>query len=197
MIRFVFLFLIITLIGCKKDPNLNPYKPKPNCDKIYNIVSTDTNYIPHKKNNGWNYCSGNIDMAGYTSGVILDTIIQNKIIFDRLFHTDSQHTIHANSVCRVMIDSTGNYYQMTDYPYFTDTLLLINPSAQNGDTIYFNSLINLKVVLINKNETLEGITDCYHSRVISPNYVSTDYYFKKGIGQLFYGQFKLESATIN
>lgn len=197
--RFLLLaiFTGLLFISCKRDVDIKPVEmPKSFC-QIYSDISADTNYIPHKKNNAWSYCSGDINYAGYSAGVILDTVMQNKIIFDRLFHTDSQHAFYSNSVYRTMIDALGNYYQMTDQSQYLDTLMLIKPSALNGDTIYYNSVTHLKVVLVNNNETVEGITNCYHSVVISPSYSPTNYYFKKGIGQLFFNGFRLNSAKIN
>jgi hypothetical protein len=191
-------FLAFILIGCKKDVDTNPTVVSDyNYCHLYSTISADTSYIPHKKGNGWSYCSGNVNYAGYSAGVIRDTIIGNSIIFDRLFDTDSEHAFYSNLVYRTMIDSLGNYYQMTDQSFFSDTLLLIKPNAFNGDTIYHNPITHFKVVLVNNNETIETIPNCYHSVVISPNYGPRNYYFKKGIGELFFSGFKLNGARIN
>lgn len=115
---FFSFLLSIVFIGCQKDISTEPDIVYNNSCPLYSAVSADTNYIPHKKNSSWQYNCPRDGMAGWSASVILDTIINNKIIIDRLFHTESPHVFYRNLVYRTMIDSLGNYYQMTDQSLF-------------------------------------------------------------------------------
>jgi hypothetical protein len=100
-----------------------------------------------------------------------------------------------------IIDNSGNYYFLRySNPYNItgpgDTILIIKPSAFNGDTIYNNALANVKVMLVDNNETFYSISGCYHSRVIlnaySGDLKTVDHYFKKGIGEIYFTENILE-----
>lgn len=181
-------------MSCKKDQSINQNTYTDFCT-YYNTPSTDVSYTPHKKGNGWSYCSGDLNIAGWSGGIILDTLINNKMYFTRHFETYSEHVFNKIMICKSIIDSIGNYFELTNKSGYTDTLLLIKLNALNGDTIYNNIQSHVKVVVINTNETLESSNNCYHSKVIYPNTIE-DHYFKKGIGDLTFFGFKLSNATI-
>jgi hypothetical protein len=181
-------------MSCKKDPNLNQNNYTDFCT-YYNTPSTDISYTPHKKGNDWSYCSGDLNIAGWSGGIILDTLINNKMYFTRQFDTYSTHAFPKTIICKSIIDSIGNYFELTIQSGYIDTLLLIKLNALSGDTIYNNIQSHVKVVVINTNETLESCNNCYHSKVIYPNTVE-HHYFKKGIGDLTFFGFKLYNATI-
>lgn len=199
-LKIYFLFigfsLSIVFIGCTKDVDTNPYVPYNYC-QFYSKISSDTSYIPHKKKNSWAYCSGDINYAGWNAGISLDTIINNQVYFDRTYYTNSSHAPYSYVINKSIIDSSGNYFSITNQSGYFDTLLLIKPNALNGDTIYNNQFTHVKIVLKNNNETVGTVTNCYHSLVIYPNGFSENHFFKKGIGELYYCGFKLYEAKIN
>ena len=163
--------------------------------KLFNTVSYDTSYTPHKKGNGWSYCAGTSSYPNWSGGVILDTIINNKSYFTRVFQNPSSHypiSIYRKSI----IDTLGNYFELADQSGYPDTLLLIKLSAVSGDTIYNNPQSQVKVIVINTNETFENCTNCYHVKVIYPTTYPTHHYFKKGIGDIVLHSFKLSNAII-
>lgn len=198
-IYFVFISFLfsIAFTGCKKDTNPD----LPGSCEFYSTVSSDTNYIPHKINNYWNYCdeASTIAWAGWSAKITLDTVIGNNIYFDKSLSFQTGHSgggagtiFSPDASTTYMIDSIGYYflyYRNYNTSIPRDTILIIKPSAMNGDTIYSNALANVKVVLIDKNETLYSISGCYHSRVIlnafSSGRILVDHYFKKGIGELY------------
>ncbi len=188
------IMLIVLLDGCnkKKDPVIT--EPAPSYCKLYTTVSTDTDYIPHHRDNRWGYCSGDVNMAGYDATVTWDSVIGTSLYFDRLFHTNSSHAPSAYYPERWRMDSVGNYYRMTYWNEYKDTLLLIKPSASNGDTLYRDATKHLRVILINKNETVETIPGCYH--VLEQGDYEAHHYYKKGIGELYFKAFTLSNAII-
>jgi hypothetical protein len=197
-IKIVFgfcLLQVLLLVACKKkeEPQPEPLTSTP-CP-LYNTVSTDTNYIPHHRNNLWAYCSDDINRAGYSATIKWDSVIGTSLYFDRLFHTSSSHAPSPYYPERWRIDSQGNYYRMTYWKQYTDTLLLIKPSASNGDTLYSNAAKTFNVILINKNETVENIPGCYH--VLEQNGYEAHHYYKKGIGELYFNGFTLSNAVIH
>lgn len=194
-----FLMSFVLFLSCKKKVEEDP---NPTCD-IYHTVSSDTNYIPHKKGNYWNYCNevSTIGWNGWSAKITFDTIIGNKMYFVRTFNfaagpsgAGAGSILIGDESFNSMIDSLGNYYFLNyrnnNIGNPKDTILLIEPSATNGDTIYKNAFANIKVVLINKNETFYLISGCYHSRVILNAYSGTpkvvDHYFRKGIGEIYF-----------
>lgn len=188
------LLLVLLLAACKKkeEPPSEPLTSSP-CP-LYTTVSPDTNYIPHHRDNRWDYCSTDINMAGYDATIKWDSVIGKSFYFDRLFHTSSSHAANPYYPERWRVDSVGNYYRMTYWNQYKDTLLLIKPSAVNGDTLYTNTAKNLRVILINKSETVENIPGCYH--VLEQNGYETHHYYKKGIGELYFNGFILSHAVI-
>jgi hypothetical protein len=203
------LLFFLFFLSCKKDESTTQqngyvhYDTHPTIDTSCRLITTfssDTNYIPHKKNNTWYYCSGYTVIAPKLGLVVYDTIIQNVTYFNITF-TDPSNNV-PSWTDRYFIDSLGRYYSVSLNQYSgncLDTLLLINPLSSNGDTIYNKSSASIKVVLINKNETVQNIPNCYHISVINPssaNYTAIQYYFKKGVGSLFYHG-TLKSAQIN
>ena len=191
-------FIIATLIliaGCKKDVSLEPKIAvyKTTCDLNANI-SADTNYIPHKRNNLWTYCATIDHYISCT--VIADTFINNKTYFKRLYSFPDPHLgINYYTENVSYIDSTGSYYSITNELYYSDTLKIIKPNAVNGDTLYNNLNTLVKVVLVNKNEVVETISNCYHIRVIYPSR-TTEHIYRKGIGELFFEGGKLTNSKI-
>lgn len=207
MKQLIFLVIVIfTICSCKRDPSLSPspavktlslYGNSSYCE-LYTTISADTNYIPHKKNNSWDFCSGSDMIAGWRAVVTQDTIINNRVSFEITYDWNTQHPMGPTHIVEKMfIDSIGNYYSNT----VSDTLLLIDINAVNGDTIYNNPITHTKVVLVNNSEIIGSLSNCYHSRVLYPypNGTTRDYYFKKGIGPvLMYSySFKLYQATIH
>lgn len=156
--------------------------------KLVTSVSSDTNFIPHKKNNTWSYCSSYGNVADRNGTVIKDTFYQNKYYFEILFNFPTSHPSGPTGwLDKYVIDSLGRYYYSSSLNNYIDTILLIDPHAINGDTIYNNISSNVKVVLINKADTVSSFLDCYHIRIIRPNYSYPDnHYYKKGLGDLFY-----------
>lgn len=191
------LLLFLLFLSCKKDSSTEPTIINVNSCNIYSTVSSDTNYVPHKKGNHWTYCSGNINYAGWSAGISLDTMINNKVYFNRIYHTSSSHAPYSTFENKSFIDSLGNYFSITNQSGYFDTLLLIKPTAVVGDTIYNNQSTHVKVVLKNNNETVKNITNCYYSLVIYPNGFQESHYYKKGIGELFFWGFTLDNAQIN
>lgn len=181
-------------MSCKKDSNLNQNTYTDFCT-YYNTPSTDISYTPHKKGNAWSYCSGDVNIAGWSGGIILDTIINNKTYFTRQFETNSEHAMIKTIICKSILDSIGNYYELTNQSGYIDTLLLIKLNAISGDTIYNNTQSHVKVVVINSNETIESCSNCFHSKAIYPN-TTEHHYFKKGIGDLTFCGFKLYDAKL-
>lgn len=210
--KFYFNYLLLSLLffySCKKDEKNTPqtggyqhYDTHPASDtscKLITIFSTDTNYIPHKKNNSWYYCSGYIAIAPKIGMVVYDTIIQNITYFN-ITYTDPSNIV-SSWTDRYFIDSVGKYYSTSLNHYvgnYLDTLLLINPHASIGDTIFNDTSAKIKVVLIDNNETVQNVPNCYHIKIINNNASSSvsQYYFKKGVGSLFYHG-TLKSAVIN
>ncbi|MCZ8286551.1 MAG: hypothetical protein O9353_13960 [Bacteroidia bacterium] len=133
-------------------------------------------------------------MADYDASVTWDSVIGASLYFDRLFHTNSSHTQYSYYPEKWRVDSIGNYYRMTYFQQYKDTLLLIKPTAANGDTLYRDATKNLRVILINKNETVETIPGCYH--VLEQNGYEAHHYCKKGIGELYFNGFTLTNAII-
>ncbi|MES2513652.1 MAG: hypothetical protein V4580_05880 [Bacteroidota bacterium] len=195
------LFFLVTLVSCKK--NVEPEKENRTCS-LFTSLSSDTNYIPHKKNNYWQYCyeGSYVAWSGWSAVITCDTVISGKAYFSRTFSFTAGHSgggagsalIGDSSSYYSMIDNSGKYYYLK-YRYqnpshIRDSIMIINPFALNGDTIYNNSLAGIKVVVINKNETFYSIAGCYHSRVIlSANSGITkivDHYFRKGLGEIYF-----------
>jgi hypothetical protein len=127
--------------------------------------------------------------------------VGSKIFFERTFDFQAGQSgggagssLIGDDSFSSMIDNLGNYYFLNyrnnNLANPRDTILIIKPSAINGDTIYNNVLANIKVVLVDKNETFRLLPGCYHSRVImnasSTNRKIVDHYFKKGIGELYF-----------
>ena len=156
------------IAGCKKDVSLEPKIAvyKTTCDINANI-SADTNYIPHKRNNLWTYCA-TIDHC-ISCTVIADTFINNKTYFKRLYSFPDPHLgINYYTENVSYIDSTGSYYAITNELYYSDTLKIIKPNTANDDALYNNLNAHVKVSLVNKNESVETISNCYHTKVIYP-----------------------------
>lgn len=195
------IFFVTGVISCKK--NVEPKVENISCT-LFTSVSSDTNYIPHKKNNYWQYCyeASSIAWSGWSAVITSDTVIGSKTYFSRAFSFTAGHSgggagsalIGDSSSYYSMIDNSGKYYYLK-YRYqnplpIRDSIMIINPLATNGDTICNNSLAGIKVVVINNSETFYSISGCYHSRVIhSANSGITkmvDHYFKKGIGEIYF-----------
>jgi len=193
----VYFLLVVVISSCTKKP-LEDEQPFAPC-QLYTEVSSDTNYIPHKKNNYWRYCLGG--WSGWDAKIILDTVIGNKLYFVRTFQFTPGHSgggagnsMMGDRSNYSVIDASGKYYflksRFVNSLMPQDTVLIINPSAANGDTIYNSSIANVKVVLVNKSETFYSVPDCYHSRVIlnanSNSKKIVDHYFKKGLGEIYF-----------
>lgn len=190
-----FFALLLLLVSCRKKEE--PVRdPEPDFCRLFTTVSSDTNYIPHHKYNRWHYCMKDPGRADWDASVPWDSTIGNSLYFDRLFHTISSHVSSPYYPERWRIDSAGNYYRMTYWSEYKDTVLLIKPAATNGDTIFLNMKKHLYVILINKNETVENIPGCYHV-IESQDGTDSHHYYKKGIGELYFGPFILSSAIIN
>ena len=194
-------FVAIIFIGCQKDVDTKPYvTPIVSCENLYTTISTDTNYIPHKRNNYWVFCQIiNNKYNDFSTTIISDTLINKTAYFVRRYnygtnpHDQWQCNCFNNSV---LIDSLGNYYSTTmDYP-FADTIMIIKVNANDGDTIYKNNIKGINVILVNKNETIETLTGCYHTKLTYPNKVQ-EIIYKKGIGELYFQSGKLIRAKIN
>lgn len=129
-----------------------------------------------------------------------DTIIQNITYFNITYSDPSNN--FPSWTDRYFIDSLGRYYSTSlnfSSGNYSDTLLLIDPQALNGDTIFSDPLANIKVVLIDKNKTVQNVPNCYHINIINTSNIFSpvsQYYFKKGAGSLFYHG-TLKSAQIN
>lgn len=164
---------------------------------LYTTVSPDPNYIPHRKNNAWNYCSGS-SSVGFMAYIVKDTLINNRVCFDVKHEPTSSQVAGGRYTEKWFIDPAGSYYQLNMRTSgYQDTILMIKPGASNGDTLYKYAPNQVKVVLINKNETVGTLSGCYHVRQIQFN-DTTDRYFKIGIGELYVNNtsFLLQSATI-
>ncbi len=190
---FIIVFGVILLGGCKKDPSVVPIN-NINYDycKIYSSISADTNYIPHKLHTGWSYC--NEGYAGWSGGIILDTIITGKIYFNRLMQSQSSHNPYSN-LDKFIVDTIGNYHYIYESYGVIDTVLFIKQNALNGDTIHNNLQTKIKVVVINKNESYKDVEGCYHIEEIHDGY-RISHYYRKGIGELSYCGMILNSARI-
>lgn len=158
-----------------------------NC-KLYDAVSSDTNFIPHKKNNYWSYCYSINYAVGNESTVISDTFFNNAHQFIIRNHITSKN---INSIVDYLylVDSLSNYNMINSNT--NDTIKIINPVASNGDTIYKNTAKSRYVILINKNETFKSITGCYHIVEIRP-YSANPYmeyihhFYKRGLGEIYF-----------
>lgn len=194
-----FLILSILSSGCKKDVEINPkMSAMTYCADLYTSVSTDTNYIPHKKNNTWTYCKSD---DSFSTSVYVDTTKAGKIYFE--YAVNYGQTAHNPIGCicdfyKIFIDSSGNYFSLrNEYTYLTDTLKIIDLNAVNGDTIFKSKISPHYVFLVNKNDTFESITNCYHIKIAFPEYNrSVEYYYKKGIGIVNYNGSKLINAHL-
>lgn len=191
-IYYIFIFFLFVLIGCKKIETTSPGVS--DCH-IYSNVNPDTNYIPHKKGNFWSYCYEGNSAAGFNVNIVLDTIIGGKIYFQRVFAASNSHSPPQSIPGNSVIDSLGNYYLVINVYSVPDTVLIIKPNAQNGDTIYKNLIKSNKVVLENKNETFMSIPGCHHIKIIKSTSNSTKvehHYYKKGVGEIY---FNMENIT--
>lgn len=189
-IIFIICFLSLLWTGCKKNAEPNAESPANYC-MLYKTLSADTNYIPHHRNNVWDYCSGDVNRADYDARITWDTVIGNSLYFDRVFHTSSSHAMNPYYPERWRLDPAGNYYRMTYWSAYKDTLLLIKPSASDGDTLWLSPL----VILINKNETVESIPGCYHVVEKNSGY-DNHHYYKKGLGELYFTTYTLSKTVI-
>lgn len=192
-------FSVILLFSCKKDVDTKPYAaPEFHCENLYTNLSLDTNYIPHKKNNSWTYCNSNGD---YYSKIFVDTIKSGNIYFE---YVDNYGLTSHNSmgcICdinKIFIDSIGNYFSLrTDYTYLVDTMKIIDLNASNGDTIFKSKISPHYVLLVNKNDVFESITNCYHIKIIFPEHNRIDeYYYRRGLGIVWRNNSKLINANI-
>ena len=141
---FISFLLSIVFIGCKKDQNPELESP---CI-LYSIISSDTNYIPHKKNNYWDYCYEVNHAVGNNSKVIFDSIVNNSIQF-KIKNTKSSKNGTQISYLFYSIDAQNNlYYTESQYDSIsfvqTNAIKLIDPFANNGDTIYKNQIARIK-----------------------------------------------------
>lgn len=187
----------VLLNACKKKKEPETPEPAPYHCTLYTTVSTDTNYIPHKKNSSWNYCPGTINMADWNVTISRDTVIGAYSYFDKMYHTNSSHAGTPNYSEKYRIDGLGNYYRIDEsyWSTYVDTLLIIKVNAANGDTIYNNPLTHNKVILINRNEAVGSLTACYHTlEIYGAN--QRHHYYKKGLGELYFNGFTLSNAII-
>lgn len=188
------IFFVTGVISCKK--NVEPEEENRSC-ALFVSVSSDTNFIPHKKNNYWDYCYEQNHAVGNNSVVIFDSIVNNAIQF-KIKNTKSSKNGTQIRYLNYTVDAQNNFYCSESYfdtiPFIqANSIKLIDPSANNGDTIFNNQIAGIKVILINKNETYKSIVGCYHSLEIRPNsnnsnyFELLDHYYKKGIGEIFSG----------
>ncbi|MES2566248.1 MAG: hypothetical protein V4565_05245 [Bacteroidota bacterium] len=196
---YSFVYFVILFSNCKKNVPQNIIQIS--CGSVYSQISSDTNYIPHKKNNRWDYCCEYNSSIGWTAKVLSDTVIGKNKFFEIEFvksQNRGNSSSDGNESGKSMIDSLGNYYWLKSrYIINTtilvfDSIMIIKPSAISGDTIYSDALANTKVVLVNKNETFNSIQGCYHSRIIRnsnlANQEVVDHYYKKGIGEIYFSK---------
>ena len=158
---------------------------------LYETLNADTNFIPHKKNNFWDYCFQANFSVSNNSKVIYDSLINNKYHFT-IQNTNDPQTGVTIVDYHYTIDSLNHYYLTSGANSFADTIRIINPVANNGDTIYKNPAKKVTVVVVNKNETYQTIHGCYHVVEIRPfdnTNTTFDYahhYYKKGLGEVFF-----------
>ena len=64
------------MISQKEDDHYHTYPPEDtSCKLLTGVNSLDTNYIPHKKNNIWEYCSGYTVIAPKQGKVVYDDLM--------------------------------------------------------------------------------------------------------------------------
>lgn len=195
LIGLIFALLCLFTISCSRDPEFIPNSTVSSNCRVFNETTSDTNYMPHQLGDTWSYSFCNINYAGWEVWIKHDTLIGSNKILTIGHYAKSTHAPSAGYDSFSMIDSVGNYYILFENGLNTDTVLLIKNSANNGDTIYNKSVTDLKVVVINKNEIIDSVSNCYHSRLFYQGHIE-DHYFKRGIGELYFGSAKLIDAKI-
>ena len=200
---------LLIFISCQKDSAPAPVQvtTNPSSLKTCNFqpaISYDTNYIPHKLNSKWGYCFCN-------PSICYDWVA--TIIKDSTYSKGSNFTIkyspydppHGNMIESVRIDSNGVYHSLMLYAgpgNGLDTVIIIDPRANNGDTIYKNYVKDVYTILIDKNATYllnnnTQITNCYRINIVCPLKNTTiNNYYRKGIGLLNVYGFGLNSLII-
>lgn len=202
----VFLGLVLVCYSCKKDTgpssDISTGTSVGNC-KLTNYVSPDSNYIPHKLNNQWSYCScSSQNCYGWSSEVRIDTFYNKEQHFS-IRYTPAQ-PLPTGFTEQIIVDSNNVYTSINCYSTSPniDTVLIINPKANNGDTIFKNEAKQIYTVLINKSDVFSDgnitIQNCYHIKIYSINFSRVfDNYYKKGVGFLNFNGFKMWNCVIN
>lgn len=182
---FILSTVMVLVFACKKKEE-NQETPAPIKCRLSFTESTDTNYIPHNNSNKFNYCNGSNTWVANVTGYKKT----GKTVEFGLLYVASK--FGTGPFEQYTIDSLGNYRVNMHYLYGStyDSLLIINPKANTGDTIYKNYSKKIFVVLVDKNYTFSkdglDVAGCYHSRIIYKDGTTEDNFYKKGVGLLYW-----------
>ena len=170
----------------------------------YTAVSSDTNYIPHHKYNSWDYCSGSLNVADWTSYILADTTSNDTVYFTQSFDFNTVHAPQQHYHIKTMIDPSGNYYSVGSFVAHTATYTakFICPSAINGDTLFKDQASGDYVKLINNDDNYMPdattiLPHSYHIEYGVNNSGKYNLYYKKGIGLLLVFGDPVAHATIH
>jgi len=191
--NFAVLLMVIAFFSCKKkDPP--HYIVEPKCNLVYSLCP-DTNYIPHKNANYFNYCS---EITSWSANIKNLNVVGKTTYFD-LVYANSKSGLGPTE--KFSIDSAGIYHVNGHYinGNYYDSLVIINPKAINGDTIYKNKQKQISVVLVDKNYTFihnnTPASGCYYIMMRFTNGDVEHCYYKKQVGLLYWGWSGVLSGT--
>ncbi|MFO0355434.1 MAG: hypothetical protein ACK50A_00660 [Sphingobacteriaceae bacterium] len=181
------------MVSCKKNAFTDTKNNVLLTDLNYKVTG-DTNYIPHANSNVYTY--GN-HLSPFVCTVKNYLKTSSKISFEMEYVTDKK--IFAAD--KYEIDSSGKYqalvHTFSNKTY--ENLIVIDPKANNGDTIFNDPVKKIFTILIEKNFTLKyndrEHPNCYYTKTSYPDGGNEVCFYKKGVGLLFWGGFALTSNT--